>query len=130
MSGSLLPSADASRPHASARLFVALCVGLTLASLCYVLCDAYKWPRLTYFPYENQWAWRRQAPNAAPMLYVGMMLWATLGFIAGLAATWVWFSARRGAPSPAAQRLWGAWALTSVALAGSYFWWNLWPLPT
>ena len=121
---------NASPPHASARLFVALCVGLTLGALAYVLCDAYQWPRLTYFPYENEWAWRRKAPNAAPMLYVGMMLWGALGFAAGMAAAWLSMAVRRATPSAATQRLWGAWALTAVALAGSYFWWNLWPLPT
>lgn len=130
MSALATTSTNASRPHASARLFVALCVGLTLASLCYVLCDAYAWPRLTYFPYENQWGWRTKAPNAAPMLYVGMMLWAAVGFATGLTATWGWYRAVRRAPSPATQRLWGGWALTAVALAGAYFWWNLWPMPT
>jgi hypothetical protein len=27
-----------------------------------------------------------------------------------------------------ARTLLAAWAFTSVALAGAYYWWNLWPL--
>lgn len=113
---------------ASGRAFVTVCVAITCASLCYVACDAYQWPRLAFFPYDGTWHMVRKPPNAAPMLYVGIVLWGAIGFLAGFGASSLWYRGRR-TPSRTTQRLWGAWALSWFFLAGIYYWWHLWPIP-
>ena len=108
-------------------VYAAATCGVIGWCVAYVLCDALKWPRLTYFPYEGAWAMTSGHGGPATMSYVGIVLWGvgggSVGAAAGAIATRAW-----GRPLPArAITLLGAWALTTFAFAGLYVLWNLWP---
>ena len=96
-------------------------------ALAYALVDWGGWSRATYDPYRDRWSWRSGATPTIGINYYGGLLWglggAAVGAVVGrIAARWQVVRTDR------ARTLLAAWALTSVALAGAYYWWNLWPL--
>lgn len=96
-------------------------------ALAYALADWGGWTRATYDPYRDRWSWRAGPTPTIGINYYGGLLWGAGGAVVGAAAGALlhrWPAAR----TPTARALLGAWAFTSVALAGAYYWWNLWPL--
>lgn len=91
----------------------------------YAACDWGHWPHLAYLPLQG-----RMVLDAGPALaihYPGLVAWgvggAAIGALAGAALC-------RIAPRPwpaRIYRLFGAWAITAILLAGGYFTWSLWP---
>lgn len=109
------------------RIFVIACACVIGYSLAYTLSDFGQWPKLTYFPYEGEWAWFRVPPGPVPMPYVGMVFWGVVGG-AGCAVVAAGSCHVRKTPiSDTMLRLWGGWSLSAFAFAGLYFTWNLWP---
>jgi len=109
------------------RAYAAVMVAIIGWSLAYVLCDLGRWPRLTYYPYEGDWAFVSGPPGQVPMNYVGTVLWGVAGAIAGAGVAVVGTHLWRRPLVPRAISLLGAWALTSFLFAGTYYMWNLWP---
>ena len=108
------------------RRYVVGCCAIIGFALAYVLCDFGMWPRLTYFPYEREFHFVTD-PGSIPSNYLGMVLWGLGGaLVAGVLATLAVRRVKLELPRTWV-RLFGAWALTSFALAGGYFTWNLWP---
>jgi|JI10StandDraft_1071094.scaffolds.fasta_scaffold1599075_1 prolipoprotein diacylglyceryltransferase len=109
------------------RTYVIATAAIIGATLAYTLVDWSGWTRLTYDPYSGRWWWPSGPTRPVPINYYGTMLWGVGGGVVGAAIGAViarWPQAR----TPAARSLLGAWAFTSFALAGSYYFWNLWPL--
>lgn len=109
------------------RVYLSVCCAVIGFCLAYVLCDYSLWPRLTYFPYERDFAWVSEPPGPLPMMYLGTVLWgvsgAAVGALLGLLGTGF---ARR----ELGERwliLAGGWALATFAYAGLYYTWGLWP---
>ena len=118
------PAAARPRWQTVQAIACAAVIGWTLA---YALCDWSGWPRLTFDEYRSEWLWTSGPTPRLPINYMGGLLWglggAALGALTATLALALW---RRSLP-PAALGLATAWALTGVALAGTYYTWTLWP---
>jgi hypothetical protein len=97
------------------------------ATLAYVLSDFGDWPRLTYWPIRNRWAFADR-DHAEAIQYWGGLLWA----VGGAAVGTVVAQALRIALPTTTQRkaiitLLGAWSMAAVLIGALYFTWMLWP---
>ncbi|HEX3759361.1 MAG TPA: hypothetical protein VHW23_11675 [Kofleriaceae bacterium] len=111
-----------SRAH---RAYVIAMCAIIGGAFAYAACDWGHWPHLIYLPLEERFA-IGSGPSPA-IHYLGLVAWGTGGACAGAVVGAV-LCRVRPAPWPAAvYRLFGAWAITAILLAGSYFTWNLWP---
>ncbi|MCX5748301.1 MAG: hypothetical protein NT062_38100 [Proteobacteria bacterium] len=117
------PPVSEAAPRWLRAYLVATCAVIG-AGFAYAACDWGHWPKLLYFPLHARWSFA-PAPGIT-MLYHGMILWGLGGFACGalvgallgrFVKTW---SARN-------LQLFGAWAITSIVLGGTYYTWNLWP---
>ena len=108
-------------------VYAAAMGGVIGFALAYLLCDALAWPRLTYFPYEGEWAMTSGRAGPATMTYLGTVVWGAAGGAIGAALTTIAVRLIKKELSPRAIALLGAWALTAFLLAGLYYLWNLWP---
>ena len=82
-------------------------------------------PHLVYLPLQERLV--MQPGTAVAMHYVGLVAWGIGGTCCGAVAGAL---ACRVAPRPwptHVYQLFGAWAITAIVLAGSYFTWSLWP---
>ncbi len=109
------------------RTYVIALAAVIGGALAYALVDWGGWSRATYDPYRDRWSWRGGATPTIGINYYGGLLWGLGGALVGgalgaLAHRWP------RARTAGARGLLAAWAFTSVALAGAYYWWNLWPL--
>lgn len=109
------------------RIYITVCSAVTGFALAYVLCDYSGWPRLTYFPYQRDWRLVAGPPGAAPMGYVGTILWGLGGALCGGAVAYAACRLVRRSIPDRWLRLAGAWTLTAFVYAGLYYTWNLWP---
>lgn len=112
-------------PRAQRAFVIATCA-LIGAAFGYAACDWGQWPRLTYLPITGELV-LRAPPGSLVMMYFGIIAWgvggAACGAIAGVAICSIY---RKPLPEQALQ-LAGAWAITAILLAGSYYTWSLWP---
>jgi hypothetical protein len=104
---------------------IAMCA-LIGGALAFALCDWAQWPRVTYLPLE------RELVMHAPAGAVAVPYWGVLAWLVGGAACGALIGAigcaivRRPLPDRALLLL-GAWAITAVLLAGSYYTFQVWP---
>ncbi len=104
---------------------IAMCaiIGATFA---YAACDWGQWPRLTYRPLTGD-VMMKASPTVVTINYLGTVAWgvggAAVGALIGAMLCAIW---KKPWPDRALQ-LFGAWAITGVVLAGSYYTWSLWP---
>ena len=111
-----------SRAH---RAYVIAMCAIIGGAFAYAACDWGHWPHLTYLPLSGKLV---MGPTTAIAIhYLGLVAWGTggacTGAIAGAALC-------RAVPRPwpgYVYQLFGAWAITAILLAGSYFTWSLWP---
>jgi hypothetical protein len=111
-----------SRSH---RAYVIALCAIIGGAFAYAACDWGQWPHLIYLPLSGRVV--TSAGSAVAIHYVGLVAWGAGGACTGAI---VGALACRLVPrrwSPRAYRLFGAWALTAIVLAGSYFTWSLWP---
>lgn len=108
------------------RAFVIATCALIGAAFAYATCDWGHWPKLTYLPLRGELT---LAPpdNAITILYPGFIAWGLGGLVVGALVGAALCAITRKPWAPRALQLFGAWALTALVLAGSYFTWNLWP---
>ncbi len=109
------------------RTYVVALAAVIGGALAYALADWGGWPRATYDPYRDAWQLRRGPTPTIGINYYGGLLWGAAGALVGAALGAVVQRWPRARTAPA-RTLLAAWAFTSVALAGAYYWWNLWPL--
>lgn len=108
------------------RAYVIAMCAVIGGAFAYAACDWGRWPRLTYQPLTGD-VMMRAPTTIVTINYLGTVAWglggAAVGALvgAGLCAVWKkpWHER--------ALQLLGAWAITGVLLAGSYYTWNLWP---
>ncbi|MFT3699354.1 MAG: hypothetical protein QM831_39770 [Kofleriaceae bacterium] len=106
------------------RVFVIASFALIGAAFAYAACDWGQWPRITYLPVAGQLT-MKAPPGAIAMMYFGIIAWGlggmVTGALVGAIACRVW---NKPLPDRALQ-LAGAWAITAIVLAGSYYTWRL-----
>jgi hypothetical protein len=113
-----------SEPRAQRAYVIAMCA-IIAGSFAYAAADWGQWPRLRYVPLTGELTFGATPPTA--MMYWGLILW---GFGGALVGALVGAILVRLFPRPwpdRAYHLFGAWAITAIVLAGSYFTWSLWP---
>ena len=111
-----------SRAH---RAYVIAMCAIIGGAFAYAACDWGRWPHLIYLPLSGRVVLETGA--AVAIHYLGLVAWGAGGFCAGAL---VGATLCRVVPRPwsaQAYRLFGAWAITAIVLAGGYFTWSLWP---
>jgi hypothetical protein len=108
------------------RVYLIATCALIAGAFAYAASDWGMWPHLTYLPLTGGFT-LHPPPGALAMTYIGSIAWgvggAAVGAIVGAA-----LCAIRNRPWPdRVLRLFGAWAITAILLAGLFETWNLWP---
>jgi hypothetical protein len=112
-------------PRWQRAYIVAMCA-IIGAAFAYTACDWAKWPRLTYHPLTGDVAMRATG-NAITINYLGVVAWGLGGAAAGAVVGAVLCALFKKSWPERTLQLFGAWAITGVLLAGSYYTWNLYP---
>jgi|GEM_PF-1173778 len=106
------------------RAFVIVVGALIGAGFAYAACDWGQWPRAAYLPLTGELTFH-PVRGSVTMMYFGIIAWgvggAACGSLVGATVCAVW-------KKPVPERLLqvaGAWALTAIVLAGSYYTWAL-----
>ncbi|MDB4958039.1 MAG: hypothetical protein JWO36_5608 [Myxococcales bacterium] len=108
------------------RAYVIAMCALIAGAFAYAACDWGLWPRLTYLPLSEELVMKAPA-GALSVTYYGIVAWGAGGFAVGaLVGAALCAIVRKPWPDRVLQ-LFGAWAITAVLLAGSYFTWSVWP---
>jgi hypothetical protein len=108
------------------RAYVIAVCAIIGGSFAYAACDWGQWPRLTYHPMTGELT--MTAPiGAITIVYLGIVAWGVGGAAVGALVGFVLCAITRKPWPDRALQLFGAWAITGVLLAGSYYTWNLWP---
>ena len=104
---------------------IAMCAVIG-GAFAYAACVWGLWPTLTYLPVSGDLVLTPPG-GALTITYLGIVAW---GFGGGAVGTLVGAAlciiVRKPWPDRALQ-LFGAWAITAILLAGSYFTWSVWP---
>jgi hypothetical protein len=111
-----------SRAH---RAYVIAMCAVIGGAFAYTACDWGHWPRLIYLPLSGKLV--MEPTSAIAIHYAGIALWGAGGACTGALVGAVLC---RAVPRPwpaRAYQLFGAWAITAILLAGSYYTWSLWP---
>lgn len=107
------------------RAYVIAMSAIIGAMFAYAACEWGGWTRLLYVPLREEFTFTK--PNAIAMIYLGLVLWGVGGLVTGALAGVV---LTKIFPRPWPEmtlRLFGAWAITALLLAGGFFTWSLWP---
>jgi hypothetical protein len=108
------------------RAYVIAICALIGGAFAYTACDWGGWPRITYHPLTRELAMRK-AGGSLTIGYLGVVAWGLGGAAVG-ATVGAALCAIFKKPWPdRALHLFGAWAITGIVLAGSYYTWNLFP---
>lgn len=111
-------------PRSQQMYVIAMCA-LIGGAFAYAACEWGQWPRLGYLPLQGELTF--DAKPGIRMVYLGIVLWGLGGLVCGGLAGAVLAKIFPRPWSPLALRLFGAWAITAILLAGGYFTWSLWP---
>lgn len=111
-------------PRGHRAYLIAMCA-IIGGAFAYAACDWGHWPHLIYLPLSGRVV--TAAGNAVAIHYVGLVVWGIGGACTGAIVGAALCRLAPGRWSARAYRLFGAWALTAIVLAGSYFTWSLWP---
>ena len=107
------------------RAFVIAMCAIIGAAFAYAACDWGRWPRLTYLPLHREITFDH-SPSVS-ITYLGLMAWGIGGLVIGALVGAVLSKIFPRPWTDLVLRLFGAWAITAILLAGSYFTWSLWP---
>lgn len=117
---------DALMPRWQRAYVIAMCA-IIGGAFAYTACDWGRWPVLTYHPLTGDITMRPMVGGALSINYFGIVAWGLGGFAVGAVVGWVFCALTRREWSARTLHLFGAWAITGVLLAGSYYTWNLYP---
>lgn len=108
------------------RAYIIATCAIIAGAFAYTACDWGHWPKLVFHPMTGE-IMMTARPSAIAIGYLGMVAWGLGGAAVGaiIGAT-LCALVRKPWPDRALQ-LFGAWAITGVLLAGSYYTWNLFP---
>lgn len=111
-------------PRPQRAYVIAMCA-IIGGAFAYAACQWGTWPRLLYVPLQSKLT--LGPTTAITIVYLGILLWGFAGFVSG-ALVGVALSKIFDRPwSDMVLRLFGAWAITALLLAGGFFTWSLWP---
>lgn len=111
-------------PRPQRAYVIAMCA-IIGGAFAYAACEWGRWPRLTHFPLRGEVGF--DGGTGISIVYGGIVLWGLGGLVCGALAGVV---LTRLVPRPWSDmvlRLFGAWAITAILLAGGYFTWALFP---
>ena len=120
-----MPSEGTLMPRWQRAYIIAMCA-IIGGAFAYTACDWGHWPRLIYHPLTGEVAMTPKA-GAITINYVGTIAWGLGGAAVGSVVGWGLCMAVRRAWAERTLLLFGAWAITAIVLAGSYYAWNLYP---
>ena len=107
------------------RAYVIAMTAIIGGAFAYAACEWGRWPRLTYLPLSGDVTFD-STPSIA-IVYLGIVLWGIGGLVVGALVGVVLTKIFPRPWSDLVLRLFGAWAITALLLAGGYFTWSLWP---
>ena len=107
------------------RAYVIAMTAVIGGAFAYAACEWGRWPRLTYLPLKGDITFE-STPSIA-IVYLGIVLWGIGGLVVGALVGAVLTTIFPRPWSDLVLRLFGAWAITAILLAGGYFTWSLWP---
>ena len=109
------------------RAYVIAMCAIIGAAFAYAACDWGQWPKLVYAPLSGELMTKPPA-NAITIVYLGVVAWGLGGAAIGAIVGGILCALTKTKPWPErALQLFGAWAITGIVLAGSYYTWSLWP---
>lgn len=112
-------------PRVQRAYVIAMCA-IIGGAFAYAACEWGQWPRLIYKPLGDGLAFENVSTPTS-ILYYGIIVWGIGGAICGALVGAILVRAFDRAWPDRALQLFGAWAITAILLAGSYFTWGLWP---
>ena len=108
------------------RSYFSGCAALIGFAIGYALPSYARLPRPFYDPIARDWHFVVKM-GPIPMGYVGLIAWGVVcAIVAGGLAHLITGGIKRE-PTERAHVLWGAWAMSAVAIVLGYFAWNNWP---
>ena len=108
------------------RAYIIATCAIIGAAFAYAACDWGQWPRLTYQPLTGA-VMMKTSIATVTINYLGTVAWGLGGAAVGAIVGFVLCKAVNKALPERALQLFGAWAITGIVLAGSYYTWSLWP---
>jgi len=105
------------------RAYVVAMCAIIGGAFAYTACDWGRWSRIIYHPLTGDLAMTPKA-GAITINYLGTVAWGLGGAAVGSVVGWAMV---KRAWSDRTLHLFGAWAITGILLAGSYYTWNLYP---
>jgi len=119
------PEVNAGMPRWQRAYVVAMCA-IIAAAFAYTACDWGRWPRIVYQPLTSEVTMSAK-PGAIAIGYFGAVAWGLGGAAVGMVIGWALCMVGKREWPARTLHLFGAWAITAVLLAGSYYTWNLYP---
>lgn len=108
------------------RMYILATCAIIGGTFAYAACDWGHWPRLTYRPLTGD-ILMTSPPGAITVNYLGTVAWGLGGAAVGALVGAVLCVAFKKPWTDRTLQLFGAWAITGLLLAGSYYTWNLLP---
>ena len=108
------------------RAYIIATCAIIGGAFAYAACDWGRWPRLSYRPLTGDIAMHDKL-GAVTINYLGTVAWGLGGAACGILVGAALCAAMRKPWPERALQLFGAWAITAILLAGSYYTWNLSP---
>ena len=107
------------------RAYVIAMCAIIGASFAYAANVWGQWPRLTYRVLHGDVTFERS--SSITIEFLGIVLWGIGGLVMGALVGALLSKIFPRTWSDLVLRLFGAWAITAILLAGAYFTWSLWP---
>lgn len=108
------------------RAYIIATCAIIGGAFAYTAHDWGRWPRLIYHPLSGELT---MGTTGSPLAihYIGMLAWGLGGAACGAVVGGLLCAVFRKPWPDRALHLFGAWAITGILLAGSYYTWNLFP---
>ena len=116
---------DTAMPRWQRAYSIAVCA-IIGAAFAYTACDWGHWPRLIYYPLTGTIAMQPTA-GSITINYFGTFAWGLGGAAVGAVVGSALCAVVKRPWTNRTLHLFGAWAITGILLAGSYYTWNLYP---
>lgn len=108
------------------RIYVIATCTVIAGAFALSACDWGQWPKLSYLPLSDALT-LHPPPGALAITYIGSLAWLVGGAAIGAIAGAMLCAAAKKPWQDRALRLFGAWSITAILLAGTFETWNLWP---